>query len=107
MHAYVPRCDCAECLPGFPAAPTPVHQDMSPLHEPEPTPAELERLERRRASARKAHRKWRAENAELAREATRRWREENPERVKLGKLIARREAREERERELAESTAAE
>jgi hypothetical protein len=59
---------------------------------------------------RRANAKWRAENAELAREATREWRRNNPEMVRLGKLLERRKAREEQEREqceLAESTAAE
>jgi hypothetical protein len=108
MHQHVPRCDCAECLPGFPAAPTQVRHDPTPLHNAPPTAFELARLERRREQTRKANRKWRAENAELAREATREWRRNNPEKVRLGKLLAEREEREASEAErFAESTAAE
>ena len=107
MHAHVPRCDCAECLPGFPAAPTLVRHDPSPLHVLEPSRFDLQRRERRLEQIRRANRKWRAENAELANEATRKWRAENPEKVRLGKLLAKRARAEAKDEAREESTAAE
>lgn len=92
-HQHIPRCDCADCLPGLPAAAPPVRKDSTSLMAEPPTEAQLKR-KARREKARAAEKKYRETHRAERNERDRIWRRENPEMVRIGNAVARREERE-------------